>query len=1045
MVGLEFRLLGPLEVRYRGVPVPVTAAHQRAVLAALLLQPNQVVPLDRLIDLLWGDAPPASAARTLQNLMSRLRRRLPEPGSRALVTRAPGYLIQIEPDRIDAYRFEQLLRQGRAALAAGDPAGGRELLEAAAGRWRGPALADVSAERLVRVERPRLAELRQQAAEELIEARLQLGRHPEVLAELRAMVAEHPLRERPHGQLMRALAGTGRRADALAAYRTARELLTEQLGIEPGPELQRLHLALLRGQAEPGPAPAPETPAPEPPPPPVVPAQLPADVPGFTGRAAQLAELDRLAGLTGGGPAAPVVAVVGTAGIGKTALALRWSHQVRDRFPDGQLYLDLLGYSQARPLPPVEALGQFLRALGVPADQVPADPQEAAGRYRTLLTGRRVLVLLDNARDPEQVRLLLPGDAAGLVLVTSRDRLDGLVIRPGAERLALDGMSGAEAHELLTGGLGPERVAAEPAATSELARLCGYLPLALRIATANLAARPHHRVAEYAARLSAGDPLSALAVAGDAGTAVRAAFEVSYAAVPAPAARLFRLVGLVPGVDFPVAAAAALAGAGLAETGALLDRLAAAHLLQEVAGGRYRAHDLLRRYAAELAGAEPAADRATATDRLYGWYLAAAAAAAGLLYPERPRLPGDHPPVPAGSGDHHRPEPAGTGWDTPAQALAWLEVEGRNLVLAAERAARLGPRSMAWRLADTLRGYLIMQLRLPEWRALARAGEAAAAAERDLPAQAAMQLGLGEAGFREQRYPVAIDHFTRAAQLSEHGGWTTGLVSALANLGTAYQHLGRRDEAAGYYTRALELAPATGRSQLHGHILNNLGNTYWELGRLEAATEHYRQALELHRAGGSRRGHAMILNNLGELTLQLGQFDQAQAYLTEALTINQESGNRASEAGTMCKLAELHCRAGRPEPATELAETALALASEAGDRLYEAGARSTLAMVRRETGRLAEAVSANRAALRLARRIGHPLIEAQVQLELAHCCLALGRVQPAAGYASAALTIARDRGYRLVEDRAAALLADLPPGPGGSARAAESGGVQIAE
>jgi DNA-binding SARP family transcriptional activator/Tfp pilus assembly protein PilF len=1017
--GLEFRILGPLEVWRDGNIVPIEAAHQRAVLATLLLRANRVVSVEQLIELLWGDHPPASARPTLQTLVSRLRHRLvPQRSAQLLQTRAPGYVLSIEPARLDAHRFEELLRRGREALSGGDPVRATELLDQAVALWRGPALAGVSAEPLTRVERPRLAELYLQAVEDRAEARLRRGQDAELLGDLRALVAEQPLRERPYGQLMRALYLSGRQAEALETYQLLRTLLTEQLGIEPGPELQQLHLAVLRGEVVLDPPP----PEPEPAPQPrhdVAPAQLPADVTAFTGRVEPVAWLDRMLA-TPPEPTGPVVvAIVGTAGVGKTALAVRWSHRVRGRFPDGQLYLDLNGYAEAPPIRPVEALGQFLRALGLPADQVPTDVQEAAGRYRTLLTGRRVLVVLDNARDAEQVRPLLPGSPSCLVLVTSRSRLDGLAAREGVQRLPLGVLSASESHELLTRTLGSDGFAVDPAAVTELARLCAHLPLALRIAAANLAGRGPSRIIEYTARLRTGNPLPALAVVEDDQTAVRAAFALSYAAVPTPAARLFRLLGLVPGTDFPVEAAAALAGTGIDETGRLLDRLAAAHLVQEHGGARFSCHDLLRRYAAELVEAEPGDQRAAAISRLFSWYLATTDAAAGLLYPDKLRLPLPDPRIddPLGSAPV-------AGWDSPKAALAWLETEQHNLLLAAQYAAVHGPMPAAWLLADTLRGYLVMRMRLAEWQVLVEAGRAAAEAAADVRGQAAMQLGMGEAWLRQRKTQAAIEHYTMASRLSREADWADGEGSALASLGTAHQIAGRREEAADHYGRALELFHRIGRPHGQAMVLNNLGNTCWELGRLEEAADHYRQALEFYRALESSGGRALILNNLGDIMQELGRLTEAEDFLTKALALNRKLGNRASEAETLRTLAEVHCDAGRSATALEFAEAAVVLARESGDRAHEAAALTSLATVHRKAGHPHRAVTIHQAALQLARQVGG-LFEAGALVELAITYRALGHHGPAESHASQALTSARARGYRAIEEQAVAALAGI--------------------
>jgi DNA-binding SARP family transcriptional activator len=678
---LEYRILGPLEVWRDGIAVPVPAPRQRAVLATLLLHANRVVPADQLVALLWGDRPPATARNTLQTLVYRLRRQLdPQRRTGPLETRLPGYLLRVDSDRLDLGRFEDLFRRGRAALAGGDSDQAGRLLAAAVGLWRGPALADVGADELHRTEGIRLAEWQLQAVEEWVEADLRRGRHAELVGELRRLVTEHPLRERLSGQLIRALDRTGRRAEALATYRVLREVLVEQVGVEPGVDLQRLHRAVLRGDVDGAASPpdAPDLPAPVRA---TVPRQLPTDVAGFTGRTAQLARLNGLLASADREPGAvPVLAVVGMAGVGKTALAVHWAHRVRGRFPDGQLFLDLHGCASAIPLRPIDALAQFLRALGVPAAAVPVDPQEAAGLYRSRLADRRMLVVLDNVRAAGQVQPLLPGSPGCLVLVTSRDRLDGLVAHRSARLLRLDPLPPGEAQALLARQLAAHRVTGSAADLADLARRCGNLPLALRLATANLVTR-RLTLPEYAARLAAGGPLAGLAVADgdDDQSAVRTAFGLSYATLPEPAARLFRLLGVAPGADLPVAGVAALAGLPPEPAARLLDLLAAAHLVREVAPGRFSLHDLLRDFAAELAAGGPDPEPAAARTRLLEWY---AATAAWPLDPDRLR-----PPLP------DRLEPA--GWDGSAGAAAWLEPERVSLVRAAEPAAAAGAPAVA--------------------------------------------------------------------------------------------------------------------------------------------------------------------------------------------------------------------------------------------------------------------------------------------------------------------------------------------------------------
>jgi DNA-binding SARP family transcriptional activator len=618
-VGVRFRILGPLLVRSGAGWLPVPAEQQRLVLAMLLADAGRAVSIDHIVDALWGDRPPRRAVNTVQAYVLRLRRRL---GDGTLVTRGRGYELLVGDNDLDAAVFERLVTAGRRELDRGRAEAGAARLVKALALWRGPAFADVPVSPSLAARAMHLEQLRLIAEEDRAGALLDLGRQLEVVDDLRRLVDESPLRERRWALLMRALDGCGRRAEALHAFHRARRVLRAELGLEPGPQLREVQRAILTGSG----SAAPEDAVPAR----VVPAQLPADVSGFTGRDGPIDLLDALLRTDGedAGTAAVVAAIAGTAGVGKTALAVHWAHRVRDRFGDGQLYVDLRGRADGPPVRPIEALARFLRALDVPPEQIPSDVDEAGALYRSLLARRRVLVLLDNAHDAEQVRPLLPGHPHCIALVTSRDRLGGLIARDGATPLPLDALTGGEARALLARLLGGARVADEPAAVADLAAVCDNLPLALRIAAANLSARPRTGIAGYVRRLRA-DRLGGLEAGGDG---VRAAFDLSYAALPDPARRLFRLLGVVPGRDISVPAAAALAGARPAEAEPWLERLAIAHLVQEHAFGRYTLHDLLRRYAAERAQAEePETERRRALDRLYRYHQRGAGAAAAVL------------------------------------------------------------------------------------------------------------------------------------------------------------------------------------------------------------------------------------------------------------------------------------------------------------------------------------------------------------------------------------------------------------------------------
>ena len=608
---MEFRILGPLEVWEHGRAVSLGGPKQRALLAALLLDANQVVPACRLVAELWGGEPPATAENLLHGYVSQLRRHLrPPQGGRAprqmLVTRPPGYLLRLEHGVLDLHRFEQLVEQSRLALEGDAPERAAAALGEALGLWRGPALGDVALRGACRSKVAQLEERRVAALEERAEADLRRGRHLDLTGELQALVAAHPLRERLRAQLMFALYRSGRQAEALAAYRDGRRLLSEELGLEPGPVLQRLEHAILAAD-----------PALEPPAPTTVAGglpsaaaralcHLPADLADFTGREGALAALAELLGREPEehATAVAVAAVSGMAGVGKSAVAVRAAYRLRRRFPDGQLYVNLRGTGTGA-LAPGEVLGSLLLALGVEPAALPQGVEERAWRYRALLADRRVLLVLDGAADEAQVRPLLPGGAGCAALVTSRARLAGL---EAAHQLELPVMSPAEAVGLLAKVAGRKRVAAEPVAAETIARRCGHLPLAVRVAGARLAARPHWRLGRLAERLGAERRRLDELRAGD--LEVRASFAAGLGAQDDAARRAFRLLGLVEVAEFTARTAAAPLDLPVAEAEEQLERLVDAHLVevagQEPAGWtRYRLHGLLRGFARELLRAGP--------------------------------------------------------------------------------------------------------------------------------------------------------------------------------------------------------------------------------------------------------------------------------------------------------------------------------------------------------------------------------------------------------------------------------------------------------
>ncbi len=951
---LRVQLLGPVRAWLGQRELDLGAPQQRAVFGMLAMRANRTVSRSDLIDGVWGQEPPVSAVNGVHVYVAGLRRALePDRAHRApgqaLLADAGGYMLRLEPGQPDTEAFSQLLAQARESGAAGDLATAARLLDAASRLWRADPLSGIPGP-WAEIERVRLRELRLNVIEESVDAMLARGRHADAATKLAGLVREHPLRERFRGQLMLALYRCERQAEALAVYAETRSVLVEELGVEPGPELRRLHERLLLADDALGlPAAAGTARA--------APAQLPADVDAFTGRAVELAELDRLLPSL----AMAIFTVSGTAGVGKTALAVRWAHRIRGRFPDGQLFVNLRGYDPDRPVSAADALAGFLRALGMAPPDIPARIDERAAAYRTLLDGRRVVVVLDNAATVEQVRPLLPGSPSCVVVVTSRDSLPGLVARHGARRLDLDLLPPRDAVGLLRALIG-DRVDAEPVPAAILAEECSRLPLALRIAAELAVARPSMTVTQLADELADQQRLiDLLDAGGDPRTAVRSVFSWSYSHLSADAARAFRVLGLHLGPDIDQYAAAALIAARLGQSRHLLDLLARAHLIEDGRQGRYGLYDLLRTYAAEVTSAEDSEDeRHAALTRLFDYYLSTAAAAMDAVFPaergRRPRILHPATPVPAMSD--------------PARARNWLDTERVTLAAVIGHAATHGWPRHAILLAATLFRYLDTGNHHADAVALHGHARDAARASGDAAAEATALSNLGVAHWRQGIHDQAVGNFQQALTVFRKTGSRTGEARALGNLGLIHWRRGCYQQAAGQHEQALAIFREIGDQTGVARALNNLGTVYLRQGLYEEAARHHDQALALFREIGDRTGEARALNNLGSVEWQEGRYVQAAAYHEQALALFREVGDRFGEADALASLGCVYERQGRGGQAASHHEQALALFREIGDRTGEAEALNRLGEVLLVTGRPGEAHATYLGAVALGGQIG---------------------------------------------------------------------------
>ncbi|MBV6698085.1 tetratricopeptide repeat protein [Kitasatospora aureofaciens] len=977
MLQVVFRILGPLDVQVDGRPVPLSGARQRTILSMLLLSANRVVSVDTLADAVWQGRPPNTFVNQIAICVSGLRKTFKAAVGLddLIVTVHPGYLLATGEHRIDAAEFEDLIAEAREATRHRRTAEAAELLDEALGLWRGPALEGVVGER-VAAEAERLGELRLAVYEEYTALRLDLGRHRELVGELSSFIKENGLREQARAQLMLAQYRSGRRAEALETFREARRLFVDDLGIEPGPLLQKLHDAVLADESwltapaavpieEPAPGPAAAAVAVA-----AIPAQLPADVAAFTGRSEELAALDRLLAERSDSSVLPVGSITGIGGVGKTALARHWAHRVAARFPDGQLFADLRGYDDSdEPLTPNAVLDRFLRALGVPAAEIPAEPVERADRFRSELGGRRVLVVLDNARSYDQIRWLLPGSGRHCVLVTSRDPIEGLAGDYDFRHLSLGALDHSEAAELVTKVVGGERLSADPESVSELGALCDGLPLALRIAAARLAGKPHWTVRQLVDRLK--DQHRRLDELSEGSRGVRAGFRLSYRGLPADVARMYRLLGLLNMPDFSAWAGAALLDIDPLDAEDLIEQLVDAQLLEVLADRRsgqvrYRFQDLLRLFAAECAHEEetPTA-RAEALRRVCGGLLFLAEEAHRRIY-------GGDFTVVHGPGPRHR-LPDGLVGALVADPMEWFERERSSIVGSVDQAAESGESALAWDL--TMTSVTLFQNRnYPEdWRQCAERALAAARRTGDALGEAAMLHSLSTLEIVQFRWAEAGARLDRARQLFTEQGERRGAALVQRNLALYERNRGNLATAREEGYSSLDGFRAVGDHYAEAHVLGILARIELECGEPRTSLELTEQAIAVNLRVGSTRGEAQSTVRLAEVLVSQGEGERAEAASRRALELVRAEGDLRGEAHSLRCLGEALWKQDRPAEAAGTLREALAAAERVSDRFLEARVRTLLACVTGLSGDRVAAAGLLAAAARQFEELGSPV------------------------------------------------------------------------
>ncbi|MBO4204418.1 AfsR/SARP family transcriptional regulator [Micromonospora echinofusca] len=926
---IYFRLLGPLQVAGPKGHADIAAHRQRIILAMLLLAAGRVVSVDRLAEAVWDESPPQTAKGQIQICVSALRRSLAEVGlSDVLQTRPPGYLLEVDPEQVDLLVFQRLISEGSRMGEQGNLDEAVELFGRALSLWRGNPLAGLES-RVLRAVGARIEEMRSRAHEEHMNLRLRQGAHTEIVAQLFDLVEEYPLREHMRAQLILALYRSGRQAEALQSYREARETLVSELGIEPGAELRELERAILLGDTEyelkphlPSVAQSLVQTA-------YTPARiLPPDIADFTGSLLAERLQNLIVARSAAEDVAPtVVSVFGKGGIGKTTLAIHAARAVAAEFPDAQLYAKLNG-STAEPLPPSWVLERFLRALGVSGSKIPEGLDERADTFRGLVAGRRVLIVLDDVADEDQVRPLLPGGGPSAVVLTSRHRL---TVLPGIHQLECQELSTNDAVELLARIAGPARVYAEPTQALELVELCGRLPLALRIAAGRLLSRPHWTVGKMVERLTVED--SRLDELTHAGQCVRSNIGLSYESLNDAERRLFRLLGMLEAPDFGEWICGPLLGGSDPEGEDVLAGLVAAQLIdvETPAEGhtRFRLHDLVRAFARERLIEEDAEEeRRAALHRVLRAWLSVADEAHRRVYG------GDHTllhspvqrwPLAQGACDRLLSDP-----------LGWYATERSALVAMIRQAADIGADDLCWDLAFSSVTLFEARSYFDDWRTTHDFALIAVRRAGNRLGEASILYSMGALAIAEYRLRDSVDLLLAADGLFAEQGVLHGRALALRNLAFVDRVEGRPAEALARYEQARNWLHELGDVIGEAHVLSGLAQLSLAEQDHAAATRQLHEALELIKSSNNRRVHAQLTYRLGEVSLMSGEVDVASASFAEVLSTVHEAADRIGEAYALYGLGVARMAAGAPQNAAATLRRAAVVAAEAGDPMIHA-------------------------------------------------------------------------------------------------------------